>query len=143
MVKAIPDGYPTVTPYLAVQGAAEVMAFLEEVFGASVRGDVMRRPDATVGHAELQLGDSLVMVGDTRDEPSTNMLHVYVEDCDVTYRRALAAGAESTMEPEDQFYGDRMAGVRDKWGNQWYIATHIEDVPADEMARRAQAQYES
>jgi uncharacterized glyoxalase superfamily protein PhnB len=100
-------------------------------------------PDGSIGHGELKIGDSVVMVGEAPDEPVTAMLHLYVEDCDAVYQRALDAGAESLNEPTDQFYGDRSGGVRDKWGNQWYISTHVEDVTPDEMRRRAEKQFGS
>lgn len=138
MVKPIPDGYQTVTPYLAVRGATELVRFLQEAFGAKPRGDMMTAPDGSIRHGELLIGDSVVMVGETPDEPVQAMLHVYVEDCDAVYRKALESGAESVREPADQFYGDRSGGVRDKWGNRWHISTHVEDVPPDEMRRRAQ-----
>jgi uncharacterized glyoxalase superfamily protein PhnB len=143
MVKAIPDGYSSVTPYFAVRGANELVEFLKQAFGAEPRGDMMMMPDGSIGHGELKIGDSVVMVGEAPDEPVTAMLHLYVEDCDAVYQRALDAGAESLNEPTDQFYGDRSGGVRDKWGNQWYISTHVEDVTPDEMRRRAEKQFGS
>lgn len=144
MVKAIPDGYQTVTPYLAVEGAAGLIEFIKAAFDARPRGEVLTGPDGRIGHGEFYIGDSLVMVGDIPEgEPATAMLHLYVEDCDATYEKALAAGGESIQEPADQFYGDRSAAVRDKWGNQWHLATHVEDVPLEEMGRRAQEYNES
>ena len=146
MVEAIPKDYGTVTPYLVVEGAEELLSFLQNAFGATIRGgDVMRGPDGRIGHAEVDIGNDIVMLADVPPdgEALRAMLVIYVEDCDAIYKKALAAGAESQREPEDQFYGDRTAGVRDKWGNQYYISTHIEDVPPDEMARRAQAQFEN
>ncbi len=143
MVKAIPDGYQTVTPYLAVKGATELVEFLKEAFGAQPRGDMFIAPDGSIGHGELQIGDSIVMVADAPEQPASAMLHLYVEDCDSVYQKALAAGAESISEPKDQFYGDRNAGVRDRWGNQWYISTHVEDVDREEMRRRSEEFYAS
>jgi uncharacterized glyoxalase superfamily protein PhnB len=141
-VKPIPDGYHTVTPYLTVDGAAKLLDFVKEAFGAEMRGDAMRTPDGKIGHAEVQIGDSVVMLSDasTSDtgEVNTALLHLYVEDVDATYKRAIEAGATSVREPSNQFYGDRSAGVRDSVGNQWWIATHVEDVPPEEMAKRAQ-----
>jgi PhnB protein len=92
-------------------------------------------------HAEVRIGDSVVMMGEPADESSLmpGMIHLYVDDVDTTYQRALQAGATSLREPEDQFYGDRSAGVRDAFGNVWWIATHKEDVSPEEMKRRAQA----
>ena len=146
MVQAIPDAYGSVTPYLVVEGAEELLGFLQNTFGATLRGDdMMRGPDGKIGHAEVEIGDSIVMLSDVPPdgEPMQAMLNVYVEDCDATYEKALAAGAESMRPLEDQFYGDRSGGVRDKWGNQWYISTHIEDVSPEEMERRVKEQFQS
>lgn len=137
-VKPIPEGYHTVTPYLVVQGAAQLIDFLKQAFDAE---EILRmtQPDGTIMHAEVKIGNSRVMMAEAQGEftPMPAMLHLYVEDMDAVYRRALQAGATSLREPEDQFYGDRIGGVRDSFGNQWWIATHIEDVSAEEMARRA------
>jgi uncharacterized glyoxalase superfamily protein PhnB len=146
MVQAIPDEYGSVTPYLVVDGADELIGFLKDTFGATLRGDdVMRGPDGKVGHAEVQIGNSIVMLSDVPPEGGATqaMLNVYVEDCDAVYKKAVAAGAESVREPADQFYGDRTAGVKDKWGNQFYISTHIEDVSMEEMERRVKEQFQS
>lgn len=141
-VKPIPDGYHTVTPYLTVDGADKLIEFVKQAFGAEMRGEAFRTPDGKVGHAEVQIGDSVVMLADapTSDsgEVMTGLLHLYVEDVDAVYKRAVGAGATSVREPTNQFYGDRMAGVRDPVGNQWWIATHVEDVPPEEMAKRAE-----
>ena len=145
MVQAVPDGYPTVTPYLAVRGATGLIEFIQNAFDAKQRGELMTGPGGEIGHGEFHIGDSLVMVGDLPEghgEPPTAMLHVYVEDCDAMYERALAAGAESVREPETMFYGDRSGAVRDKWGNQWHLATHVEDVSQEEMMRRVQEFYQ-
>ena len=108
-----------------------------------MRGQIERlqTPDGRIMHAEVRIGDSVVMMGEASDDnpPIPAMLHLYLEDADAAYRRALAAGATSLREPEDQFYGDRTSGVQDAFGNQWWLATHIEDVPADEMQRWADA----
>lgn len=139
-VKPIPEGYHTVTPYLTVPGVARLIEFLKQAFGAEEK-ERMARPDGAVMHAEVRIGDSMVMLG----EPSGNfspmpaMIYLYVDDTDAAYRRALEAGATSMMEPADQFYGDRNAGVKDPSGNLWWIATHKEDVPPEEMKRRAEA----
>jgi PhnB protein len=136
-VNPIPEGYRTVTPYLVVEGATSVLEFVKQAFGAEekVRMDA---PDGKISHAEVQIGDSIVMLGDAGDQNPAMpaMIHLYVDDCDATYERALAAGGTSEREPTDQFYGDRSAGVRDSSGNLWWIATHVEDVPEDEMAKR-------
>ena len=139
-VKSKPDGYHTVTPYLVVECAADVIDFIKQAFDAE---EIMRleAPDGAVGHAELQIGDSRVMIGDAQGKhtPTRPMLHLYVDDVDAVYQTALAAGATSEQAPVDQFYGDRSGGVRDRWGNLWWIATHVEDVPPDEINRRAAA----
>jgi PhnB protein len=141
-VKAIPEGYHSVQPYLHVRGAAQAIDFYKQVFGAT---EVMRmpQPDGRLGHAEIRIGDSIVMLADEAPErgihgpahyggaPMTLMF--YAEDCDGIYRKALAAGSKSLREPTDQFYGDRMAGIEDPFGFQWYIATHIKDVSEEEM----------
>ena len=146
MVNPIPEAYGSVTPYLVVEGAEGLMKFLQDTFGATIRGgDVMRGPDGRIGHAEVEIGDSIVMLADVPPdgEAMRAMLNVYVEDCDATFKKALAAGAESMREPEDQFYGDRTGGIRDKWGNQWYVSTHIEDVSPEEMERRVKEQFQN
>ncbi|MGH8937106.1 MAG: VOC family protein [Acidimicrobiia bacterium] len=139
-VKPIPDGYHSVTPYLIVEGADKLLDFLKRAFSAeeTVR---MPRPDGSVAHAEVRIGDSIVMLGDAGEQwsPMPGMINLYVEDCDATYLRALEAGATSLQEPEDQFYGDRTAGVRDPVGNHWWIATHVEDLSEEEIAERAQS----
>jgi uncharacterized glyoxalase superfamily protein PhnB len=139
-VKPIPDRYHSVTPYLVVQGASTLIEFLKQAFEATEMFR-MAQPDGTIMHAEVQIGDSIVMMGEARGEcqPLSAAMYLYVEDVDAVYKRALQAGATSQMEPADQFYGDRHAGVKDPAGNHWWIATHIEDVPPDELARRAEA----
>ena len=134
-----PEAYHTVTPYLSVQGASGLIQFLKEVFDAT-EIERMPGPEGRIMHAEVRIGDSIVMMGDASDPSKAmpGMLYVYVPDTDATYQAALAAGAVSVMEPADQFYGDRNAGVKDACGNQWWIATHVEDVSPEEMAHRAQ-----
>jgi len=140
MVKAIPDGYHAVTPYLTVGDAAKLLEFMKAAFNATVP-ELMKDENGNVRHAEAQIGDSRLMVGQARDEwkPRPATLYLYVENTDETYKRALAAGATSLMEPADQFYGDRNAGVEDAQGNWWWIATHIEDVTPEEIERRMAA----
>lgn len=139
-VKPIPEGYHTLTPYLIVHGAGRLIEFLKQALQAEVVFS-MPAPDGTVSHAELRVGDSMLMLGEASDRwpamPAS--LYVYVPDCDAAYRRAMEAGAASVMEPADQFYGDRHGGVRDSSGNVWWLATHKEDVPPEEIARRAAA----
>jgi PhnB protein len=138
-VKPIPDGYHTITPYIVVEGAAKFIEFLTQAFDAKVK-ERMVRPDGKVAHAEVILGDSILMLGETTAEAKLQSagIYLYVPDVDATYRRALRAGATSVAEPADQFYGDRSARVRDAWGNFWGIASHVEDVPPEEMKRRAE-----
>jgi len=131
-----PDGYHTVTPQSIVPEPAEVLEFAKEVFAATVHDEFV--VDDVIIHAEFQLGDSRMMVGASNEQlpayPAST--HVYVEDVDAIYERALAHGAESIRGPEDQFFGDRTAVVRDSQGNRWTIATRIEDVTIEEMHRR-------
>ena len=139
-VKPIPEGYHSVTPYMIAKGAAKVLEFVKETFDAE---EIMRMPgpDGTIGHAEFRIGDSTLMISDGGEmyPPMPCSLYVYVADVDATYKRALAAGATSVKEPADQFYGDRSASVKDVCGNVWGIGTHIEDVPPEELERRAKA----
>jgi uncharacterized glyoxalase superfamily protein PhnB len=139
-VKPIPDGYHSVTPILSGPGVAKLLDFLQQAFGAQERERLVR-PDGTIMHAEVRIGDSLVMMGEPvgSTQPMCGALYLYVHDVDAVYQRALQAGATSTREPADQFYGDRSAGIKDPLGNHWWIATHKEDVPPEEIARRAEA----
>ena len=136
-VNPIPEGYHTVTPYLIVEGAAGLLDFAKSAFGAEERFR-MDAPDGSIGHAEVMIGDSIVMLADAGEEwpAMPALIYLYGEDCDAMYERALAAGATSVREPADQFYGDRNATVRDSVGNTWGIATHIEDVTPEEVAKR-------
>jgi PhnB protein len=149
MTKPIPDGYPRVTPYLIVDGAADAIDFYTSVLGAAQRGDRMQMPDGKVGHAELALGDSLIMLADESPDrgavgPGTVggtpvTIHVYVEDVDDIFSKALAGGAKELNPVTDQFYGDRSGQFEDPWGHRWNVASHVEDVPPEEMAERAKA----
>jgi PhnB protein len=136
-VKYKPDGLHTVTPYLVVRDVTGLIQFLEQAFDAK-ETERTQLPGGQIMHAQVTIGDSVVMMGEaSEDNPTrTAMLHLYVEDADATYRQALAAGATSLREPQDEFYGDRGAGVSDAFGNQWWLATHIEDVSPEEMQRR-------
>jgi PhnB protein len=135
----MPDGSPTVTPYLAVKGVAALIDFLKLVFDAKEL-DRLTLPDGRIMNAAVSIGNSRVMMGDPGDRPSEPaMLYVYVPDCDAVYAEAIAAGATSLVEPVDMFYGDRTAAFQDASGNKWWVATHKEDVPHDELARRAAA----
>lgn len=137
-VKPIPDGYPAVTPYLMVRDAARFIDFLSTVFGARVT-EQLKRPDGKIGHTEVRLGDSLIMLSEASDDhPATPvMLHFYVEDVDAVFARAVRAGGTVVAEPTKQFYGDRSGGVKEPCGNTIWIATHVEDVAPDELQRRA------
>ena len=147
-VKAVPDGYHNVTAYLIVKGAAGAIDFYKKIFGAT---ELMRfpQPDGRVGHAELKIGDSHVMLADEFPEmnavsPQTlgnTPVHLllYVPDADATFKHALANGAKVLKPMQDQFYGDRTGTVEDPFGHKWTIATHKEDVSVEEMKRRMAA----
>jgi PhnB protein len=148
-VKTTPDGYHTITPGLVVRGAAEAIEFYKKAFGA-VEVTRMTGPNGHgVMHAEIKIGDSAVMLGDewpgmgnpapTTLGGTTVSLHVYVEEVDAAFERAVKAGAKPEMPPADMFWGDRYAKVKDPFGHSWGLATHIEDVPPEECARRGQA----
>ena len=146
-VKPIPEGYHTLTPYLVVQGAAAAMDFYARAFGATelVR---MADPSGKVGHAEMRIGDSPFMLADEHPEvgavapPATGGRYatflIYVPDVDAVFERAIAAGATEVRPIRLQFYGDRSGKLRDPYGHEWTLATHVEDVPPDEMKRRMQ-----
>ncbi len=138
-VKPVPEGYHTVTPYLVVDGAEKIIRFAKDAFGAQPVFEPMTRPDGKIMHAELKIGDSVVMLSDAseRAQATSDMLHLYVPNVDAVYQKALKAGGKSLMEPTDQFYGDRSSGVMDPAGNRWFIATHIEDVSPGELKKRA------
>ena len=133
-----PDGYRTITPYLKLPGAGRLLEFLTDAFDGVERGK-LTKPDGTVLHAEVQIGDSLVMVHEAPPHwpvrPST--LYLYVADADAIYQRALAAGGESLAAPTDMYYGDRVACVRDVSGNDWWIATRLESASMAEIQQRA------
>jgi PhnB protein len=147
-VKPIPDGYHNLTPYLIVDGAAKAIDFYKKVFGATEKMR-MPAPGGKVGHAELTLGDSMIMLADEHPEMDHRGPHaykgaavslmVYVQDVDATVKTALASGAKVIRPVENQFYGDRMGTIEDPFGHQWYVATHVEDVPQEELAKRAAA----
>jgi PhnB protein len=138
-VKPVPDGYHTVTPYLIVPGVGRLLDFVKNAFDAKPMMEPMTAPDGKIVHAEVQIGDSRVMMGESSEKhpPMPAMINLYVPDCDAVYQKALKAGGVSEMPPTDQFYGDRSAGVRDPSGNRWYVSTHKEDVSPEEMKRRA------
>ena len=139
-VKPIPDGYHTVTPFLVVQGAAQLIDFMKQAFGATAE-EYMTNSDGNIMHAEARIGDSVIMLGEAmggEQQPLPGMCYLYVDDADATYQRALRAGATPTQEIADQFWGDRAGGVKDPTGNHWWIATHKEDLSPEEIAKRAE-----
>ena len=147
-VKPIPDGYHNVTAYLIVDGAAKAIDFYKKVFGATEKMR-MPGPGGKVGHAELTLGDSMIMLADEHPDMGHRAPHayggsavsllVYVPDVDATVKAAIAGGAKVVRPVENQFYGDRMGSIEDPFGHLWSVATHVEDVPPEEMAKRAAA----
>jgi PhnB protein len=139
-VKAIPEGYRTVTPFLNVDGASDAIAFYKKAFGAEEKVR-MPTPDGKILHAELDIGDSKLMISDAMMNPATvSAIHLYVKDADAAWARATAAGAAVVMPIADMFWGDRYGVLSDKWGNRWAIATHKEDVsPAEMKTRMAEA----
>ena len=146
-VQPIPEGYPRLSPYLCIDGAARAIEFYVDVLGATERMR-MDGPDGRIGHAELELGNSVIMLADeypdigflspTRIGGTAVTLHAYVEDVDAVFDKALAAGAKALRPVENQFYGDRSGQFEDPFGHRWNVATHVEDVDAEEMARRAE-----
>jgi PhnB protein len=147
-VKPIPDGYPRVTPYLSVDGAAAAIDFYHRVFGATERMR-MSAPEDKIGHAELEIGDSVLMLADEFPDMGLRgpkalggtpvTISVYVDDVDAVFDEAVKAGATALRPVEDQFYGDRLGQFEDPFGHRWSVATHVEDVPEDEMAARVKA----
>lgn len=136
-VKPVPEGYHTVTPFLLVEDAEQLIEFIQKAFGGTVNY-MMKSDDGKVRHSTVKIGDSLVMIssGTEQFQSMPCMLHLYLEDVDSVYEQALLAGGKSLRKPENQFYGDRSAGIQDKWNNQWWMATHIEDVSDEEMKKR-------
>jgi PhnB protein len=149
-VKPIPEGHRTVTAYLAIKNAAGALDFYERAFGATVRYK-LSMPDGRVGHAEIELGDSVIMLADEFPEyggkspealgGSPVSIHLYVPDVDAFFKRALAAGARERKRVEDQFYGDRSGQLEDPFGHLWWVATHKEDVAPEEMQKRVRAMF--
>lgn len=151
MPNPIPENYPRVTPALAVDGGKKAIVYYTEVFGAKQRGDVFEMPDGHVGHAELQIGDSVFTLSDASEQwgtrapdpaaPRSVTLMLYVEDVDATVALAKSKGATVVREPSDEFYGDRVANITDPFGHSWHIASHIEDVSDEEMHKRLEAMF--
>lgn len=150
-VKPIPDGYHAVTPYLAINGGANAIDFYKRAFGATERMR-MAQPDGRIGHAELQVGDSCIMLADETPDMKFHSpakyggtpvtLHLYVDDCDAVVNQAVAAGAKVVHPIKNQFYGDRSGTITDPFGHVWHISTHVEDVSPEEMKKRAAAQHQ-
>src|SRR5229473_2763664 len=143
-VKTLPEGYHSVNSFLIVEGAPKLIQFLKQTFDAKVEESV-NRPDGRIAHAELTVGNSIIMMSDATPKyvATASHLYVYLENVDLTFKRALEAGASSIQEPADQFYGDRTAGVKDPTGNYWWIAQHVEDVSPEELGRRMQVRSQS
>lgn len=135
-VRAIPKGYNTVCSYLNQEDSSAFMNFVKKAFGAKVRG-TMSGPGGKIMHAEVQIGDTVIMMSDAVNEPARAASHfMYVENVDKVYAKALKAGGTSVQEPQDMPWGDRFARVRDPQGNNWSLATHVEDVSPKEMKKR-------
>jgi len=135
----VPSGYQSLIPYFAVVDAAGLLEFVKAAFDA-VPGETIRGPEGAIRHAEARIGDSVLMIGQSAaSRPNTT--YMYVPDVDATYRRAMSTpgAAKSLREPTSEWYGDRSAGLEDAWGNQWWLATHLEDMSVEEMERRAAA----
>ncbi|MGI8990777.1 MAG: VOC family protein [Bryobacteraceae bacterium] len=143
-VKPVPDGYHSIQPYLMMVGVAEAIEFYKKAFDATERL-CMKQKDGRVAHAEIEIGDSCIMMADENASMeafapahyggSPVSLLIYTKDCDAMYRQAIAAGAKSVREPADQPYGDRMSGVSDPFGYKWWIATHIKDLSKEELEK--------
>ena len=136
---SIPEGMQSVTPYFICNEAANLISFIEKTFG----GNVMARLDGKddkVMHATMTIGESIIMIADASEKYAAMpiMVYVYVDDVDAVYKKAIAAKGVSLREPVDEFYGDRSAGIQDPWGNQWWIATHVEDISNEEIEKRAE-----
>jgi PhnB protein len=136
-VKPIPDGYNTITPYLMIKDSPKFIEFLKKAFNAKEISRTATK-DGKIMHAEVKIGDSMIMLSEASEnypaEPAK--FYLYVNDTDATYKQALTSGATSTMEPANQFYGDRNAGIKDSFGITWWIGTHVEDVSPEEMKKR-------
>lgn len=140
---SIPEGYHSVTPYLSVPKASLLVDFILKAFDGAERERILR-PDGSIMHTEIRIGDSLVMIGEPRGEfkPQPSILYLYMEDVEAVYLKALAAGAESVLAPNKTFWGDRAACVRDFSDNQWWIATRLENLKPDEIQKRANVFFE-
>lgn len=139
MVQYIPADHRAVTPYLCVDNATRLIEFLKKAFDVQKTEVCGTTPDGKIMHAEVKIGDSWIMIGEAQPGyPATpSKLYLYVPDADKVYKQAISAGGTSVQEPKDQFYGDRNSAVADPSGNQWWIATHVEDVSPEELEKRA------
>lgn len=148
-VAPIPKGYTTATPFLTIRGANEALEFYKRAFGAKLRGAPMMMPDGKVAHAEIKIGDSIVMMGEEMPEMGSKSpqslggsgsgVMLYVKNCDAVFNQAVSAGAKVLQPLADQFWGDRYGKIEDPFGHQWSIGTHVEDVTARQMAKRMAA----
>lgn len=136
-VSFIPVGYSNISPYLICKGADKVIEFLIHTFNSEIL-DINKSADGTIMHATAKIGSGTIMLSEGSDKfpPMPAMIHVYVENCDEAYKRAVEAHGESIREPQNEFYGDRSSGVKDPAGNHWWISTHIEDISQEEMEKR-------
>ena len=149
-VKPIPDGYHTLTPTLTVKDAKKAIEFYKKAFGAELQGEICLMPDGKVGHADIKIGDSRVMINDEfpswgcvapTGEAASTGLYVYVADADKTFKTAVAAGAKVLMPIADQFWGDRQGQVKDPFGHRWSIATHVEEPTPEQMKKRMEEMF--
>lgn len=137
MTKAIPDGFHSVTPFFMSKDVDGLTRFLEQAFDAKVTHSLKQKDNKTM-HAQVLIGNSMILIGDSMGKDAQPMnIYIYTKDADAMYKKAVAAGGESIQQPADQFYGDRNGGIKDKFGNTWWVATHIEDVSDNEMQKRA------
>ncbi|MCB1876372.1 MAG: VOC family protein [Chromatiales bacterium] len=151
-IRPIPDGYHSLTPYLSIKGGIDAIEFYKQAFGASELYR-LQMPDGQIGHAELLVGDSRIMMSETCEESpigdplslrgSSIGIYLYVEDVDTVFEQAIAAGAEIVRAVEDQFYGDRTGTLKDPFGHIWFVGTHKEDLSPEEIQRRAEALFNS
>jgi PhnB protein len=139
-MRDVPEGYHTVTPWIIVRGAARFLDYLRDVFGAEETARIYNEDGVTIGHAEVRIGDSVVMLFDAGDTwPETPaFLRLYVADADAVFQRAVAAGGTPVTETTELFFGERVGRVRDPWGNLWWIHTRVEELSPEELGRRAQ-----
>lgn len=137
-VKPVPDGFHTVTPFIVVDGAEKLIDFLTRAFNATLQYQMKIQETNKISHATLKIGDSVIMISDASDTMPAmpSALYLYVTEVDEYYKKAMQAGATSLKEPRTEFYGDRTSGVKDQWGNQWWVATHVEDVSNEELKAR-------